>query len=312
MNHNFAPVIILVYNRLKNIKQVIKALQKNDLAKETEVFIYSDGAKTSRDQKKIIKIRDYLKTINGFKKVNIIEREINYYIERNMTEAVTEIINKYGRVIVLEDDGVPSKDFLIFMNKALDFYEYEKKVMHIATFTFIKMPEKFNKTFFWSYSENTGGGWATWKDRWDKFIWFQNEKDALFGLTEQHKEIIELNGMNKSLSFVKLNPIPWDICWNIAIVKNNGLAVNSPWPLIKNNGLYNGTHFTIVNKIFGKNPFEIDFIKKGAKDIVFENRIFENNEAKILLKKFYSDLNNKKIQRSVNFLIRKLSNLKNR
>lgn len=302
--NKLAPVAIFTYNRLENTKQVVEALQKNDLASETDVFVFSDAPKSDKQKDSVDKVRSYLKTIKGFKSFTVIERPVNFYIEKNITDGVTDIINRFGKIIVLEDDGVSAKGFLTFMNKALDFYDQYKKVMHVASFTFINMSENYNKTFLWRYSENTGGGWATWKDRWGKFTWFQSEVEGLSGLTENQKKYIELDGVFHCLDNLRLKPIPWDICWNIAIVKNNGLAVNSPYSLIKNNGLYNGTHFTAFNKILGKNPFEVDMhADTDVNKIEFETNIVENNEALDKLKYFYSNLGNRKRDRLMNFFI---------
>lgn len=288
MSKKLAPVAIFVYNRLDNTRAVIEALAQNTLAKETDVFVFSDGPKTDKQKPAVDAIRAYLKTIDGFKSLTVIERPTNFYIERNIIDGVTEIINHFGRVIVLEDDGVTARSFLAFMNRALDFYEEHERVMHIATFTFIKFPVASNRTFFTTYSENTGGGWATWKNRWEKFYWFKNEAEGLAALTEEQKKIVELDGALSCLDNLKANPIPWDICWNIAIVKNNGLAANSPWPLIKNNGLFNGTHFTILNRLSGKSPFDIELVEK--EEIVFDDNITENKESRQLLKDFYGQI----------------------
>jgi len=305
-----APVAIFVYSRLDNTKQIIEALQKNYLASQTELFIFSDAPKTEKHQEAVTAVRQYLKTITGFKAVNIIEREENYYIERNIIEGVTELINKFGRVIVLEDDGVTAKNFLTFMNDALDFYEDKEKIMHIASFTFIKMPPEYRRTIIWRYSENTGGGWGTWKRAWDKFHWFKNEQEGLALLTADQKNKIELDGVFRCLGSLKLNPIPWDICWYIAITINNGLAVNSPGSLMKNNGLYNGTHFTAINKLLGKHPFEIEI--DTNENIIFEDNLTENVQAIDLLKKFYRETSNKKVDRIVNYAIRQIKQCRNR
>jgi hypothetical protein len=314
MDKNLAPVAIFVYNRLTNTRGVIEALQKNYLAKDTDVFVFSDGPnilKNPANKKRISEVRQYLKEVKGFKSLTVIERPENFYIEKNITEGVTEIINKYGKIIVLEDDGVSAPDFLSFMNKALDFYENKEKVMHIATFTFIKLPGVNNKTFFTTYSENTGGGWGTWKNRWDKFKWFQNENEGLSLLSPEQKNKIEMGGAFKCLNNLKLNPIPWDICWNIAIIINDGLAVNSPRPLIKNNGLFNGTHFSFINRLFGKNPFELELEKE--REIIFEDNITENREAARLIKEFYQNIgkaNDKTKDKIIHGLIKILVKLK--
>lgn len=303
-----APVAVFAYNRLDNTRQTIESLKNNYLAKETDVFIFSDAPKTKKNRKAVDGVRRYLKTITGFKSVTIIERKENFYIERNIIEGVNEIVNRYGKIIVLEDDGISARNFLTFMNNALDFYEKETKVMHVATFTFIKMPDNYNKTFFWRYSENTGGGWGTWKNRWDKFKWFQNEAEGLTALTDEQKKSIELDGVFNCLASLRANPIPWDICWYIAIVRNNGLAVNSPKPLIKNSGLFNGTHFSSINRILGKSPFDIEL---GAEeDIILENKIVENMVAVGLLKDFYSKIGKRKRDKVLHLFLRMLVTLR--
>lgn len=302
---SLAPVAIFVYNRLSNTREVIDALKKNDLAQETEIFIYSDAPKSERSAKDVRKVREYIQTITGFKTVTIIERKENFYIEKNITEGVTELVNKYGKIIVLEDDGVTAPNFLTFMNEALNFYEKYEDVMHIATFTFIKMPDNYNRTLLWHYSENTGGGWGTWKRAWDTFKWFQSENEGLEGLTQEHKNKLELDGAFRCLNNLKLHPIPWDICWYIAITKNHGLAVNSPRSLIKNNGLSNGTHFTLLNKLLGKSPFEVN-LADPTQMIIFEDKIEENAEAIRLLKSFYFRLANRKRDRILGYILKPL------
>ena len=46
--------------------------KKNFLAKESELFIFSDGSKNESDSVKVREVRNYLKTISGFKSLNII------------------------------------------------------------------------------------------------------------------------------------------------------------------------------------------------------------------------------------------------
>lgn len=304
MNKNLAPVAIFVYNRLDNTRETVEALRNNYLAKETDVFVFSDGPKTEKQEKSVGLVRAYLKTVTGFKSFTVIEREENYYLERNVIGGITDVVNKFGKIIVLEDDGVSSKYFLTFMNNALDFYENKEKVMHVATFTFIKMPEDSNKVFFWRYSENTGGGWGTWKNRWDKFVWFQSESEALNVLTEAHKNKIEMDGSFPCLDILKAKPIPWDICWYIAITRNDGLAVNSPFPLIRNNGLFSGTHFSVINKILGKSAFDIELSSK--EDIVFDDNPVENKEALDLLKEFYAKMGKRKRDKVLHYFVRTL------
>ena len=49
---------------------------------------------------------------------------------RQMTKA--EIINKYGKAIILEDDIITGKYFLEYMNEALEKYQGNKEVWHVT------------------------------------------------------------------------------------------------------------------------------------------------------------------------------------
>ncbi len=301
MTH-FAPVAVFVYNRLKNTIEVIEALRKNYFSAETEVYVFSDGPRHKKDEPAVQAVRNYLRSVNGFKKIHLVEREKNYYIEKNIILGVTDVINKHGSIIVLEDDGVTSVNFLEFMNGALDFYKNIKKVMHIATFTFIDMPRGFNKTFFWRYTENTGGGWATWKDRWAKFEYFQTREEALHSMSEAEKNWVEMSGEYQCLDLLRLQPIPWDLCWYISVAKNQGLAVQSPWALTVNNGLYNGTHFNFFNRLLGRSPFEVSLLE--PRKIIFSEDVVEDKYALDQLIKFYRKMQSNKRARAIHFLLK--------
>ena len=304
-----APVAIFVYNRLSNTKKVIEALSKNYLAPETNIFIFSDAPKTEKDKEAVDSVRKYIHQVDGFKSVNIIERKENFYIEKNIIDGVTEIISQHEKIIVLEDDGVTARNFLSYMNDALDFYYDKKKIMHIASFTFIKMPNNYKKTILWRYSENTGGGWATWKNRWDKFKWFSTEEEGLACLSDKQKDMIEFGGVFRCLNNLKASPIPWDVCWYIAIISNNCLAVNPPVSLMKNIGLYNGTHFSPFHRLLGRSPWEVEIVEDQK--IIFEDNLTENALAVNLLTRVFKKINRKnQFARTLKILKNKIQSIK--
>ena len=159
---NFAPIVLFVYDRPFHTKQTIEALQKNQLASLSELFIYSDDAKNYGSQDNVDEVREYIYKIGGFKKVTIIKREKNWGLANSIIDGVTQIVNKYGKIIVLEDDLVTSKYFLTFMNNALEFYKYEERVWHICGWNY---PINFDglDDVFLSRLMNCWG-WGTWKD----------------------------------------------------------------------------------------------------------------------------------------------------
>lgn len=111
-----APITLFVYNRPDHTNKTIEALKKNKFAKESELFIFSDGPKKQEDASKVKEVRKYLKTIDGFNDVFIKESEKNKGLANSIISGVTEVINKYRKVIVLEDDLITSPVFLEYMN----------------------------------------------------------------------------------------------------------------------------------------------------------------------------------------------------
>lgn len=164
-----APIILFVYNRPWHTGQTLDALAKNELANESVLYIYADGAKenaTEIDLQKIKEVREIISTFEGCKETHIIEREKNWGLANNVIEGITKIVNQYKKIIVLEDDLITSPFFLDFMNQGLDLYKDEQKVYGITGYSFFpnnKLPSTFLLPLGSSW------GWATWQRAWNDF-----------------------------------------------------------------------------------------------------------------------------------------------
>ncbi|MBQ2167294.1 MAG: glycosyltransferase, partial [Bacteroidaceae bacterium] len=137
-----SPVAIFVYNRVDNTQQTVQALLRNTLAKETDVYVFSDGGKNEESWKRVNEVRAYLHEVKreveangGLRSITLIERPENIYLERNIIEGIAYVLDRHDTVIVLEDDIVTSPYYLEYMNEAFDMYRDEKRVMHVAGFT---------------------------------------------------------------------------------------------------------------------------------------------------------------------------------
>ena len=161
-----APILLFTYNRLKHTKNTIEALKVNKLAVESDLFIFSDAAKTTAVEPAVLTVRAYLRTITGFKKIIIIERETNFGLGRNIISGVTEILKTAHSVIVLEDDLIVSPYFLDFMNDGLQTYENEQQVISIHGYTY-PVSRPLPETFFIKGADCLG--WATWQRGWKEF-----------------------------------------------------------------------------------------------------------------------------------------------
>jgi len=220
------PVILFVYNRPWHTRQTIDSLKKNELADSTELIIFSDAPKNEKAESQVKEVRDYLKTIEGFKSVKIIEREHNWGLAASIIDGVTEVVNEYGRVIVLEDDIVTSPVFLQYMNTALDFYADKKDVWHISGWSYPIESEGLGDAFLWRGMNCWG--WATWSDRWKHFK--KDPEGLINSWSSDDKKAFDLGGTGVFWPQVlgnatgKLNT--WAIFWYATIFQNKGLCLN--------------------------------------------------------------------------------------
>lgn len=245
--NDLAPLVLFVYNRAWHTEQTINALLNNKLSSESEIFIYSDAAKNDAALSDVKEVRDYIDTIKGFKKVTIIKRERNWGLANSIIDGVTELCNKYGRVIVLEDDLETSPYFLNYMNSALSFYQDNENVMHISGCKYPVEPFGKDDTFFLRIP--LCWGWATWKRAWSRF-----DKN-IFVMKKFDRKMIKHFNFDGSYNYWKqleLNKSgeidTWFIFWYAALFLNDGLALFSTKSLVRNIGFDNsGTHCLETN-----------------------------------------------------------------
>ena len=235
-----APVIIFCYRR--KIDKLINSLLKNKEAKETELFIFSDGFKSDIDKKDVINVRESLKKISGFKLIHIIESGRNKGLANSIIEGTTKVIDKVGKTIVLEDDLIVSPHFLNFMNKSLNLYQNKKNIWSISGYSpVIPKLDKYKNEVYLSL-RSSSWGWATWVDRWKKVDWSIDD----FKVLKKNKEKIKSfeqggNDLFKMLELQYLGKIDsWAIRWCYSQFKNSSYSVTPKISMIQNNGFSDG------------------------------------------------------------------------
>lgn len=262
-----APIILFAYNRPSHTLRTLEALALNELAKESVLYIFSDGIKENADSNSIQKInetREVIKSKQWCKEVNIIERKQNFGLAKSVIEGVTEIINKYQKVIVLEDDLVTSPYFLKFMNETLHKYEKEESVACISAY--IYPIDNLPELFFIKGADCWG--WATWKRAWDLF---EPDGSKLLNIIESKKLTSEFD-LNKGYPYTKmlreqisgLNH-SWAIRWYASAFIKNKLCLYPGKSLVNNIGTDgSGTHdgsTDVYNTVVAQAPIILKDLK---------------------------------------------------
>jgi hypothetical protein len=186
-----APIVLFVYNRPLHTERTLLALKKNKLANESKLFIFCDGPKenaSSEQLEKLKQVRSICHQQQWCAKTTIIDSEKNKGLAKSVIDGVTQIVNEYGKVIVLEDDIECDESFLNFMNNALEHYQNDTKVGGITGFSFDE-DAALDDYFFLPIASSWS--WATWKRVWDNY-----ESSSLKILDQ-----IESNKLTKKFNF---------------------------------------------------------------------------------------------------------------
>lgn len=236
-----APIILFVFNRPEHTHKTLRALSNNPLANHSVLYVYSDAPNLSdseRSSKNVRQVRELIRSEKWCKEVIIVERSENFGLAKNIQSGVSEILEKHGRVIVLEDDLVVSPGFLEYMNKALNVYEEDEKVMHIsAHINHTTGQENLPETFFLRFMDCKG--WGTWKSAWDKAIW---DIDYLYREIHkpEHYNGFTLNGHFNGDIQLKKNLTgemnTWAVYWAASIFLRGGLCLCPGQSLVQDIG----------------------------------------------------------------------------
>lgn len=252
-----APIIVFCYKRLDTLKKTILALQHNYLARESDLFIFSDGPKKPSDEPVIKEIRDYLKTIDGFKSVSISNSEKNKGLANSIIEGVTEVINKYEKVIVLEDDLVTTPNFLSYMNEGLFYYKNNPKIFTISGSSTRITGVKKNTVFFTQRAASCG--WGMWKSQWDTIDWEVRDYEEFIKNRSARRRFNKMGSdMTRLLKKQRTGEInSWAIRWCYHQFKYDLLSVHPVVSKIENIGFASAAA-THTKERFNRFKTEID------------------------------------------------------
>jgi len=280
-------ITLFVYNRSEHTQEVLKGLQRNNIEK---LYIFSDGPKGKDDGENVKKVRKIIRNIDWCK-TEIIESKNNKGLANSVIYGVDYIFKKYNRIIVLEDDCVPSDDFITFMEKCFNKYKNNEKVMNVTGYSLpINIPNNYPYDIFFSY-RSSSWGWGTWRRAWKCF-----DRNKLI-----LEEIKKSSNLRKKINLAGEDLIPmlknqingkldsWAVFWAVNIIKNDGVCINPVRSKIKNIGHDGtGTHCGINNR------YKIKIIKENINLLNLPDEIVIND---VIIKRykifFHRNLNSK-------------------
>lgn len=245
-------IALFTYNRPDHLRQVLVQLKKNDVS---HLFIFSDGPADRSERPNVREVRSIISGIDWCS-TTVEAREENLGLADSITRGIDRVFADHDRIIVLEDDCVPSSNFISFMNTCLDRYADTDEVMNINGYSPpIDIPGDYDNDIYFTY-RSSSWGWGTWESAWEQY-----EREP-FTLQEFESRSNEIKNITRKAG-TDLYPMmrrqlqgeidSWAVWWSYTIAKRNGICVNPVNSKIVNIGHDGtGTHSGAVDR------FEVD------------------------------------------------------
>ena len=299
--NKLAPIVLFVYNRPNHALRLLESLAKCKLSDQSELFIFADGPEDDApetDIEKIKEVRSLIRSRQWCMKVHIHESENNLGLADSIIHGVTQIIQQFGKIIVIEDDLILSPGFLEYLNEALKIYDEDERVMHISAYMY-PIKKNLPATFF--LNTTSCWGWATWSRAWK---YFNPSAEELLKQLNQSGRLNEYTFESSAPFYDHLQwnvngqLKTWAIKWYTSVFLQNGFCLH-PFPsLVRNSGNDgSGTHGSvpvfnnqeIVNSIIPKKiPVEENMIARKEIKKFYRDNTYPKNIFKRILKRVFS------------------------
>jgi len=164
-----APIALFAYKRPQHLRRTWESLRANHGAAASDLIVYCDGPKRPADTAEVAAAIAEIRRLaaeGGFRSVEVVERPANLGLARSIITGVGQAVERWDRVIVIEDDLITSPHFLDFMNDGLDLYAADELVASLHGFMYpVAVPAR--DTLFLRGADCWG--WATWRRAWRHF-----------------------------------------------------------------------------------------------------------------------------------------------
>ncbi|MGO4906605.1 hypothetical protein [Flavobacterium sp. W20_MBD1_R3] len=238
MNTINIPTALIFFARPDLLEVTFAEIRK---AKPNKLFLIQDGPRVANqtDLINIEKCREIVGTIDWDCEVYKNYSEENLGCGLRVYSGLSWAFQHVDRLLILEDDCVPSQSLFPFVEELLERYSTEQRVGIISGMNNLGTYEKSDTDYFFS-SFGSIWGWATWKRVWDQVDYEMNFMENKYA-----KEIIfsfdkEFEKMANDL-YLKIEKgerlSSWSFQLGVCLILNNQLNIVPKYNMISNIGL---------------------------------------------------------------------------
>ena len=284
-------VLLVFFNRPATFRQVFEQVRQS---RPSRLFLYQDGPRNERDLPGIKACRKIVEEIDWECDVHQNFLQWNQGCDPTMYRAVVWAFSMTDKLIILEDDVVPSLSFIPFCKEMLDRYEHDQRIMMVSGFNIDEVSTSVKEDYFFT-SVFSIWGWATWRrvaDLWDPSYSFLDDPyncRQLESLIRVRKLRPDLMKMFRDHS--RSGKEYFETIVQAAMLLNHGLAVMPARNLVNNIGMTAGsTHYQTatlktlphkLRRIFTMKRWELDeplnHPQSIVEDTAYKDRLYKVN-----------------------------------
>lgn len=232
------PILAIIFNRPDFTKILYDTIK---LLEPAKLYIISDGPRSLKEEEIVMRSREIFNTIEWDCEVKYHYSNVNLGLRICISNGITWAFQHEERLIILEDDCIPHKDFFWFCEELLTKYQDDTRIMAINGCNLNPHISRNNSELYFFSKYANSWGWATWKRAWNLYdgelAGLENANIVMnfaFNLPYRYRTA---NYWNYKLDAVKKEKInSWAYRWTFTLWINNGLAIVPSSNLIQNIG----------------------------------------------------------------------------
>jgi hypothetical protein len=161
----------------------------------------------------------------------------NRGLRQSIMAGVSELVERYGTAIVVEDDLLLAPPALEYFAAGLAAFEDDARVLAICGYTYRSNRPAGRKAFFLPFASSWG--WATWRRAWEPFVAEVETlpalaRDPAFLRRFDRQGIIAASTMLKAQHEGLIDS--WAILWNAHLTRRGGMALFPAETMLLNGG----------------------------------------------------------------------------
>ena len=234
---DLVPIALFAFRRPEHTRRTLEALASNPEFAQSPLHIFCDGSRGAADEAAVLATRAVVRSWTHRNKT-IIEASANRGLAASIIDGVTRLCASHGNVIVVEDDLVVAPVFLDFVNRALEVYADEPRVMQVSGHMFaVDLPPGGPDAVFMPFT--TSWGWATWQRAWAQFdpqmrAFERLQADRVLRRRFDLDHAYPYFEMLKKQKVGKIDS--WAIRWYLSVFNADGLVLYPRRSLVNNEG----------------------------------------------------------------------------